>query len=468
MSDFSLLEKDIRSIGAGYRQGSWSPVDVTSACLQRIEDTEVALHAWVHVDADGALQAAAAAEREIAQGTDRGPLHGIPIGVKDIFDVAGLPTRCGSRARDHVAPAESNAVVVEHLIRGGAVVLGKTVTQEFAAGVISAPARNPWDQSRIPGGSSGGSAAAVAVRAAFGALGSDTGGSIRIPAAACGVTGFKPTFGNLSLEGVYPLSWSLDTAGPIAGSVDDTWLLWKTLQAEGNVPALPLTADIPACRVRVGLPRQYFLASVQPSVREAFETALSQLAQAGVSVVDVDWPLARAAHACSFIINRVETASVHLQTAIEEPEAFRRYGADLRVRVAAGSLVPVSAYIQAQRLRTAIRDSMVQLFEIHHLDGLIAPTLPTAPVDAERLIIEETGLEESLGAAWTRLTMPFNATGQPVLCIPGGLDGNGLPVGLQLAGQPGEEEVLFQIGRAVEAAVGFPSSHLTRPIPASS
>jgi aspartyl-tRNA(Asn)/glutamyl-tRNA(Gln) amidotransferase subunit A len=365
-------------------------------------------------------------------------------------------------------PAESNAAVVEHVIRAGAVVLGKTVTQEFAAGVISAPARNPWDQSLIPGGSSGGSAAAVAVRAAFGALGSDTGGSIRIPAAACGVTGFKPTFGALSLDGVYPLSWSLDTAGPIARTVDDTWLLWKTLQAEGNMPAFSLTADIPSHGFRVGLPRKYFLDSVQPSVREVFDTALSLLTLSEVSVVDVDWPLARAAHACSFIINRVETASVHLQTAIEEPEMFRQYGADLRVRVAAGSLVPASAYIQAQRLRAAFRDSMAHLFETYHLDALIVPTLPTAPVDAERLLIEETGLEESLGAAWTRLTMPFNATGQPVLSIPGGLDRNGLPVGLQLAGKPGAEEVLFQIGRAVEDAVAFPHSNFSRLVPASS
>lgn len=467
MTETSLLDRDIRTIATGYRDGSWSPADVTAACLRRIEDTDAALHAWVVVDADGALQAAATAERELARGSDRGPLHGVPIGVKDIFDVASMPTRCGSRARASVANADANATVVEHLVRGGAVILGKTVTQEFAAGVISAPARNPWDLSRIPGGSSGGSAAAVAVGAAFGALGSDTGGSIRIPAAACGVTGFKPAFAALSLEGVFPLSWSLDTAGPIARTVDDTWLLWKTLQAEGNAPLSTAGAGFPSRKVRLGVPRQYFLAAVQPGVGATFESALATLPQSEFALVDVDWPLARAAHACAFIINRVETASVHLQEARQRPESFRDYGADLRVRVAAGSLVPASAYLLAQRVRTAIRDSMADLFRTHDLDAIIAPTLPTAPVDAERLRIEDTGLDESLGAAWTRLTIPFNATGQPVLSVPGGLDGDGLPVGLQLAGRPGEEDLLFQIGNGVEAAVDFPFSKLPVPAPAT-
>ena len=163
------------------------------------------------------------------KGIDRGPLHGIPLGIKDIFDVAGWPTRCGSAARDDVAPAATTAPSVQALIDGGAVILGKTTTQEFAAGTISAPARNPWHPGRIPGGSSGGSAAAVAVSACLGAMGSDTGGSIRIPAAACGVTGFKPAFGQLEVSGVFPLSWSLDTVGPIARTVDDAWVMWNVL-----------------------------------------------------------------------------------------------------------------------------------------------------------------------------------------------------------------------------------------------
>ena len=193
--DASLLDLDIRAIGDGFRRRAWSPIEVVQAALERIESSEPALHAWVLVDREHALRAAALAEQELgdrhrsrsaARDSDRDQGH---------FDVAGWPTRCGSAARDDVAPAAANAVSVQALIDGGAVTLGKTTTQEFAAGTISPPARNPWNPSRIPGGSSGGSAAAVAAGACLGAMGSDTGGSIRIPAAACGVTGFKPAFG---------------------------------------------------------------------------------------------------------------------------------------------------------------------------------------------------------------------------------------------------------------------------------
>ena len=214
-----LLELNIQELGAGFRQKRWSPLEATRASLARIETTEPQLHAWVEVDTDRALASAAQAEREIASGQDRGPLHGVPIGIKDIYDVAGLPTRCGSEARADAPAATASAPSVAWLQAGGAVVLGKTVTQEFAAGTISPPARNPWDPARIPGGSSGGSAAAVAIGACYGAMGSDTGGSIRIPAAACGVTGFKPAFGELDVAGVFPLSWSLDTVGHIARTV---------------------------------------------------------------------------------------------------------------------------------------------------------------------------------------------------------------------------------------------------------
>jgi aspartyl-tRNA(Asn)/glutamyl-tRNA(Gln) amidotransferase subunit A len=254
------------------------------------------------------------------------------------------------------------------------------------------------------------------------------------------------------------LSWSLDTAGPIARTVDDTWLLWKTLQSHASSKTLLAEPEMRPARFRLGVPRPYFFDSLQPGVREAVESAISQLPPEAFSVVDVNWSLAEAARACGFIINRVETASVHLRTAADDPESFRCYGPELRVRVAAGAMIPASAYLMAQRQRSVIRDSVAELFRFHQLDALIAPTLPTAPVDADRLLIEDTGIEESLGAAWTRLTMPFNATGQPVLAIPCGLDPAGLPVGVQLAGKPGDEESLFRVGRAVEAVFDFSKS----------
>jgi aspartyl-tRNA(Asn)/glutamyl-tRNA(Gln) amidotransferase subunit A len=458
-SETPLLDLGLRAIGDGFRRRTWSPVEVVRAALERIDSTEQELHAWVLVDPDQALEAAAEAEQELMSGTDRGPLHGIPIGIKDIFDVAGWPTRCGSAARDDVAPAQANAWSVQTLIDGGAVILGKTTTQEFAAGTISPPARNPWDSSRIPGGSSGGSAAAVAVGACLGAMGSDTGGSIRIPAAACGVTGFKPAFGQLDVGGVFPLSWSLDTIGPIARTVDDTWIMWNALSnSDAGVMATPaLSRDGRPCRI--GIPRSFFFDALHPDVRAAVDAAIETLRDAGVTIIDTPWPDAAAARACGFIINRVETAAVHERAAIENPSRFSQYGKDLRLRVAAGRTVRATVYLKATRARAVLRDSMARLFAQYSIDALLVPALPTTAIVADRLVIEGTGLDESVGVAWTRLTMPFNATGQPVLAIPCGLDRQGLPVGIQLAGVPGQETALFETASLVERAIDFHRSH---------
>jgi aspartyl-tRNA(Asn)/glutamyl-tRNA(Gln) amidotransferase subunit A len=458
-SDRSVLDLGIRAVGDGYRRGLWSPVDVAQAALERIEATEPELHAWVFVDPDQALRAAARAEHELLTGVDRGPLHGIPIGIKDIFDVAGWPTRCGSAARDDVAPATTNASSVQALIDGGAVIVGKTTTQEFAAGTISPPARNPWNPSRIPGGSSGGSAAAVAVGGCLGAMGSDTGGSIRIPAAACGVTGFKPAFGQLDAAGVFALSWSLDTVGPIARTVDDTWLMWKVLAGEASRGMARPAPDQGVRPRRIGVPRSFFFDSLHADVRFAIEAAIETLRSAGLTIVDTPWPDAAAARACGFVINRVETAAVHERLAVEDPDRFSRYGADLRLRVAAGRTVPATVYLKATRARPVLRDSMARLISDHDIDAVLAPTLPTGAIEADRLVIEGTGIDESVGVAWTRLTMPFNATGQPVVAVPCGLDSDGLPVGLQLAGIPGDESALFETALLVERALKFHQSY---------
>lgn len=456
-----LLDLDVRALAAAFRAGETSPPAVARAALERIGRTDPHVHAWVSIDLEQVLAAAREAERELAAGIDRGPLHGVLIGVKDIFDVAGTPTRCGSAALADAPPAARDAAAVARMRDAGAVILGKTTTQEFAAGVVSAPARNPWDTARIPGGSSGGSAAAVALGHCRVALGSDTGGSIRIPAAACSVVGFKPMFGEIDARGVYPLASSLDTIGPLARSVDDTWIAWQLLRSADASPTLPSPLDPSSAKgLRVGVARSYFFDHLQPDVRKAVERTIALLAAQEFTIIDIEWPEAAAARAAAFIVNRVETAAVHERVALQEPRRFARYGPELRLRVAAGRLLPATLYLEAQRARQALWRSMRDLFREQHLDAVIAPTVPTTAVSAETLAIDETGVVESLGASWTRLTMPFNATGQPVLAVPAGFDHQGLPVGVQLAGLPGKEASLFTIGAAIERSAPCHSSPL--------
>lgn len=446
----NILSLSISELGAAYRRQELSPVDVTAACLASIDRTEPDLHAWVEVNADAARSSARAAEADFRAGRERGPLHGVPVGIKDIFDVAGMPTRCGSPARTEQEVAVADSASVAALRAGGAVVLGKTVTQEYAAGVISPPARNPWDPARIPGGSSGGSASALAARNCFAAMGSDTGGSIRIPAAACGVVGFKPTYASLSAEGVFPLSWSLDTVGPLARSVEDTRLTWSVLV--GRDAARLDTLNLKG--FRIGLAGPFFLDNIQPSVRSAVEATTEALQDLGAEVVDSPWDEAAAARAIGFLLNRAETAVVHGAIARENPDAFSRYNPDLRLRVAAGGILPAELYVNSMRARALVRDSMSKLFREHKLSALLAPTLPTTAVTAADMSITGTGLDEGIGAAWTRLTMPFNTTGQPVLAMPVGFDKRGLPISVQFAGAPGQEDDLFAIGQVLEAALG--------------
>jgi aspartyl-tRNA(Asn)/glutamyl-tRNA(Gln) amidotransferase subunit A len=284
-------------------------------------------------------------------------------------------------------------------------------------------------------------------------MGSDTGGSIRIPAAACGVVGFKPAFGQLSVEGVFPLSWSLDTVGPLAKSVDDTWVMWRTLHL-----ASPKASDLPAIDmqgVRAGIPKPYFFEWLQPDVKKAVQASMAILRETGVQLIEIDWPLAAAARAAAFLINRVESASVHERVALHDPERFMLFGSELRLRVAAGLTIPAALYLRAIRAQRIVKASIDSLYGLHNIDALVCPTVPTTAVPADDLKINGTGLEETLGASWTRLTMPFNATGQPVLAMPCGFDSRGLPVGLQLIGLAGRELILFQIGQALEMALNL-------------
>ena len=449
------------------RSGDLTAVQLTEATLARIRETEPAIHAYVEVLTDTALEDAARADADLAAGRERGPLQGIPVGVKDIYDLAGVPTRCGSRVFDDAAPAPADSEPVRRLREQGAVFIGKTVTQEFAAGVVSVPARNPWDPARIPGGSSGGSAAAVAAGSCLVGLGSDTGGSIRIPASVTGTVGLKPTYGRASKRGVYPLSWALDTVGPITRTVEDAALTLNVMA--GHDPADPTTVEMPAGDataelgrdlkgLRLGVARGFFFERVQPDVANAVEASLDHFRDLGAQIIDTPWQDAGAARAIAMILNRVESAAVHEQTLDESAELI---GDDLRLRLIAGASVPAMTYLRATRARVLIRRSIAALFAEHRLDALLSPTLPATALRADHLVLEfPNAPDETVGMAYTRLTQPFNATGQPVLSVPCGFDHDRLPIGLHLAGQPFREAALCRIGHAYERATEW---HLRRP-----
>lgn len=455
----------LRQAGVALRDGRFSAVELTDSVLRRIDETDSQLNAYVQVLSEEARATAQAMDRDFADGIDRGPLQGIPIGVKDIFDVRDVQTKCGSRAREQVAPASDDAASVARVRDAGAVILGKTTTQEFAAGVVSAPARNPWDTSRIPGGSSGGSAAAVAAGSALAAFGSDTGGSIRNPASLCGIVGLKPTYGCVSTRGVYPLAWSLDTVGPLTRTVEDAALFQNVIAdsvtgRSGDVAA-EIGQDIRG--LRIGVPRMHFFDRLQTDVRAAIEAAITLFAELGCDVVDASWEDAAAARATSFLINRVETVGVHGDGVRANPGL---YGEELAIRVQANGLYPAEGYVRALRARSVIRASIARYFADHRLDAVIAPIAPGTAVPADDLfVVGDDGDREHVSLAYTRLTMPFNATGQPVLAVPCGKDRSGLPIGLQIAGRPYAEARLCRLGAAFEAAVGgFPIAKMSSSI----
>ena len=332
------------------------------------------------------------------------------------------------------------------------------LADEFgAAGVVSDPARNPWDPDRVPGGSSGGSAAAVAAKVCPISLGSDTGGSIRIPSSVCGVTGLKPTYGRVSKRGVFPLAWSLDTVGPITDTVEDAALMLNAIAAYD--PLDPQSTDAPWSdateelgrdlrRLRIGVVRDHFLERVQGDVASAFEIAAPVFAGLGAELIDVNWPEAGDGRAAGLIINRVETVAVHEDAMTRNPEKYRT---EMQVRIEANRLFPSVGYLRALKARVMVKQSAERLFKEHRLDAVIVPTLPGTAVPADDLnVTYDDGSKEAVAFAYTRLPMVFNATGQPALSITCGFDQHGLPIGLTIAGRPFAEARVCRIGHAFE------------------
>nr|MBA2277183.1 amidase [Chloroflexia bacterium] len=456
-----LATLTLRDAATALAERRLSAVELMRETLLRIERTEPALHAWVEVYARESMYQAEVADRRRATPTPQPPLLGVPVGIKDIFDIAGKQTRCNAPLRADAPVAGRDAEAVHALRRDGAILIGKTVTQEFAAGVVSAPARNPWNPDHIPGGSSGGSAAAVAAGCCLGALGSDTGGSIRIPASVTGTVGLKPTYGRLSTAGVFPLAPSLDTVGPIARTVHDAAILYLSIAGRtreiDTLPELLPAGGGALGGTRIATLGGFFAEQLQPGVATAFARGVDTLRELGAEIVTCDWAEAQAARAVALLLSRVESAAVHRDALRESPDLI---GEDLRLRIEVGTLLRGDTYLAVRQARLAVRRSITALYRTHQLDAVVVPTLPATAPRADNLIVTyPDGVEEPVGAALLRLTMPWNATGQPAISVPCGFDAAGLPVGLSLIGRPDAELDLCRLAHALEHAAGWHTHH---------
>ncbi|TAK24628.1 MAG: amidase [Chloroflexota bacterium] len=449
-------------LGRRIRDGAVSPVEVVRSLLARIDALDGALNCYVAIDGDRALEAAETSERELSAGNWRGPLHGVPMALKDIYDTAGMATCVGSDFLRHRVP-DRDAFSVTRLRQAGAILLGKLNMHEFAYGLTSdnphfGPTRNPWDRERVPGGSSGGSAAALAAGLCHISLGTDTGASIRLPAAVCGVVGFKPTFGRVSRTGVFPLSWSLDHVGPMARSVEDAALVYDAIVshdpndpwcARASVaPTVPhLQAGIAGCRV--GVPRRHFYERLAPDVERVTDAALDVLRSLGATIVEVDCSIAADIVPIVLAIIGAEASDVHAEWLAAHPE---RYGADVRHRLETGAALDALDYARAQRLHRRVAQRIVAAMA--DVDVMVTPTVPrTAPRFGEVISREPT-------VAWNRLVSPFNVSGQPALSLPCGFGDDGTPLGLQIVGRPFDEATVLRVGAAYERAT---ERHRHRP-----
>ncbi|MBP2337933.1 aspartyl-tRNA(Asn)/glutamyl-tRNA(Gln) amidotransferase subunit A [Saccharothrix coeruleofusca] len=418
-----------------------SPVELVDSVLERIDRVEPHLHAYVEVTPERARRDARRAESAVD-----GPLRGIPMALKDLIDVAGVATTASSRVRaDHRAEADS--AVAARLAAAGAALVGKTHTHEFAYGLITPQTGNAWDRGRIAGGSSGGSAVAVAAGAATFALGTDTGGSIRVPAALNGVVGLKPTYDLVPRRGVTSLSWSLDHVGPITRTVEDAGLVLAALVAPDRAQSFadhPRDEDLRG--LRVGVPVNYYFDHVDPEVEAAVRAAVARLEELGARLVEVEIPMTRYIQATHWGLMVPEATAYHERTLRSVPEL---YADDVRVLLEAGALLSAGDYLRAQRARTLMRRAWLDVLD--GVDAIAAPTVPLTAVEVGRESVTwPDGAVETVSDAYVRLSAPANIAGVPSLTVPVGQDRAGLPIGMQLMGRPLGEAVLLRLGHAYE------------------
>jgi aspartyl-tRNA(Asn)/glutamyl-tRNA(Gln) amidotransferase subunit A len=458
MSDTKLFELSIADAGRKLRDGSITSTALTEDALSRIAAIDPALDSFITVTADRARTDAVAADAAFAKGIDNGPMQGVPYALKDIYDTAGIRSTCHSKLRlDHVPAADS---VVESKFKAqGAVLLGKLATHEFALGGPSfdlpfPPARNPWNREHIPGGSSSGSGAAVAAGLVRMAMGSDTGGSIRGPAAYCGTVGLKPTYGLVSRRGVFPLSTTLDHCGPLSWTVEDSAIALQTIAGYDALD--PASVDIPIPNyldgfdrgvdgLRIGLPRHFFAKTedVSAEVVAAIDSAAERLVKLGAAIEEITLPDYDLFNACGRIIMYTEAFAIHEQDYQRRPLDFGRL---THLRMTLGAFVTGADIQQAMRLRREL--SRAVNLQLKNYDALItASALIPAPAFAD--------LDPNSPPLWPIQTMPFNVTGNPAMSIPTGFSASGLPLSMQIVGRAFDESMVLRIGAAFESATGL-------------
>jgi aspartyl-tRNA(Asn)/glutamyl-tRNA(Gln) amidotransferase subunit A len=435
---------------------------VTERALAEAQSLDGELHAFIALDPDGARKAARRADEARTRGHALRPLHGVPLGIKDLVRTRKLPTTGGSRTLGEGLSGEREARLVERLRSAGAVILGKTNLNEFAYGVTGENAHfgdtpNPWDRGRMSGGSSGGSAVAVSAGIVPGAVGTDTRGSIRIPASCCGITGFKPTRGRIPTHGVIPLSRSMDHVGPMARSVEDVSLLYQVM-AGGREPEErhARVMERPVRGLRVGL-SPYFRSGLHPDVEGAFDGALQVLAELGLEVLEVAIPELEGSLGSSAVIAAAEALAVHDRRMRDRREAF---DPAVLARLERGRSLTALELARALDHRRALSRAYRRVFQ--KVDLMVTPTLPGLPPPSGSDMVEAAGGEEGILSAFCRLLAPQNMTGTPALSIPCGFSGTGLPIGLQLCAAAGAGELALAAGRAFQDVTDW---HRHRPPP---
>jgi len=455
--------QSIQQASEELRSGIITPTELLADTLDSIDQLDSDIRSFVTVMREQAYEEAEKAENEQRTGLFRSPLHGIPIAIKDLIAVKNVRMTAGSKVLADYVPQE-DATVVELLRRAGAVIIGKTNTHEFAYGTYTPPTRNPWNLQHIAGGSSGGSAAAVAAGMCPGAIGSDTGGSIRIPSACCGATGLKPTYGRVSTYGVIPLSWSLDHVGPIARSAEDCALLFDAIASydprdPNSVSGPPGKASatliggaegrdpLSLQGIKLGIPSESYVAPLDPEVRTAWHAALLVLQEEGAELVDLE--LLPPTMDTYRTIQMPEASFAHMERGWLT-ERLDAYTERTRSRLLQGQTIPAVDYLRAQQQRRAFSSNLRS--SMQGINALVLPTLPIPAIrieqaDADILI---DGVTENSTVALLRLTMPFNLAGLPAISLPCGYSAGSLPIGLQIVGKPFEESMVLRVAHAYQ------------------